>query len=227
MTQVNDSRPPYVEFQRRAVEDRSKTLETGVYATKDVDFIILVPHGSEGKTRIEQEYTLWLQKIKPMTGPKGFGADGHFEVASRFNPDWVSKIEFAYEKWKKGEDMDVEGTPLKNWPAISPGQMRSCLDLHIQSVEQLASAADDTIERLGMGGFSLRQRARDWLASKGDSGLKLSADLEALRASNVAKDQQLAATQEQLDALQAQVQALQAQVANQNQHVTRSRGTVG
>ena len=49
MSQVNDVRPPYVEFQMRAVEDRSESLKQGRYMTKDVPFIILVPHGSEGK----------------------------------------------------------------------------------------------------------------------------------------------------------------------------------
>jgi len=219
--QLNDTRPPYIEFQRRAIEDRTKTIETGKYETKDVDFIILVPHGSEGKTRIEQEYSLWLQKIKPMTGPKGSGFDGHFEVNSRFDPAWVAKIEEAYAKWKAGEDMTVEGTPLKNWPAISPGQCRMCLDLHLQTVESLAEASDEAIERLGMGGYALRQRARDWLSASSGGTPKLTVELETLRAENQSKDVRIHSLQEQINALQAQMQALaSAQVT------TRQRGTV-
>lgn len=225
--QINDTRPPYIEFQRRAVEDRTRTLETGVYSTKDVDFIIIVPHGSEGKTRIEQEYTMWLQKIKPQTGPRGGQWDGHYEVASRFAPEWVVQIETSYEKWKKGEDMDVEGIPLKNWPAISPGQLRSCLDMHLQTVEALSHASDDAIERLGMGGYNLRQRARDFLESSISGSMKLSGELAALRSENKAKEERVASLEGQLASLQAQMALLSDQQAKGNTAVNRQRGTIG
>lgn len=223
--QLNDSRPPYIEFQRRAVEDRSKSLEAGVYMTKDVDFIIIVPHGSEGRTRIEQEYVLWLAKMKPLTGPKGSGFDGHHEINSRFAPDWVAKIQEAYEKWKKGEDMDVEGTPLKNWPAISPGQIRTCLDMHLQTIEGLAHAADDTVERIGMGGYTLRQRARDWLDSIANGPGKTGAELEQLRVENSDMKEKNQKLEAQMVGMQAQIDALQASMAEGS--VRRTRGSIG
>lgn len=209
MSQVNDVRPPYVEFQMRAVEDRSESLKQGRYMTKDVPFIILVPHGSEGKQRIEQEYEVWLQKIKPMTGPKGGSYDGHYEVASRFNPDWVQKIETQFRLWKKGEQFEVEGTHLRNWPAISPAQLKNCLDMHLLTVEQLANAADDTVERLGMGGYTLRQRARDWLAAQGGGSAKTAIEMENLRAEVASRDVTISSMKEQLEALQRQINALQ------------------
>jgi len=209
MSQVNDVRPPYVEFQMRAVEDRSESLKQGRYMTKDVPFIILVPHGSEGKQRIEQEYEVWLQKIKPMTGPKGGSYDGHYEVASRFNPDWVQKIETQFRLWKEGEQFEVEGTHLRNWPAISPAQLKNCLDMHLLTVEQLANAADDTVERLGMGGYTLRQRARDWLAAQGGGSAKTAIEMENLRAEVASRDVTISSMKEQLEALQRQINALQ------------------
>lgn len=209
MSQVNDVRPPYVEFQMRAVEDRSESLKQGRYMTKDVPFIILVPHGSEGKQRIEQEYEVWLQKIKPMTGPKGGSYDGHYEVASRFNPDWVQKIETQFRLWKEGEQFEVEGTHLRNWPAISPAQLKNCLDMHLLTAEQLANAADDTVERLGMGGYTLRQRARDWLAAQGGGSAKTAIEMENLRAEVASRDVTISSMKEQLEALQRQINALQ------------------
>lgn len=209
MSQVNDVRPPYVEFQMRAVEDRSESLKQGRYMTKDVPFIILVPHGSEGKQRIEQEYEVWLQKIKPMTGPKGGSYDGHYEVASRFNPDWVQKIETQFRLWKEGEQFEVEGTHLRNWPAISPAQLKNCLDMHLLTVEQLANAADDAVERLGMGGYTLRQRARDWLAAQGGGSAKTAIEMENLRAEVASRDVTISSMKEQLEALQRQINALQ------------------
>lgn len=207
---MQENRPPYIEFERRLVEDRQKSLEQGIYVAKEVDFIIIVPAGSEGKTRSEQVYSEWLAKIRPQTGAIG-GVDGHYMAASRFPADWVQKIENQYRLWKQGEEMEVEGTPLRNWPVISPGQLKMCTELHILSVEMLASAADDTIERLGMGGFNLRQRARDWVSQANDKGLQNAAQLEAARAELAAKDVRLKSLEEQVRVLQGQLSQLLSQ----------------
>lgn len=204
---MNENRPPYIEFERRSVEDRQASIASGAYTTKEVDFIIIVPAGSEGKTRIEQVYTEWLAKIKPQTGSLG-GVDGHYMAASRFPAEWVEKIQTQHKLWKEGLSLDVEGTPLRNWPVLSPGQLKACVDLHLLSVEMLADAADDTVERLGMGGFNLRQRARDWVAQSKGSGPQLAAQLEAARAESAAKDVRLKSLEEQVNALQGQLGAL-------------------
>jgi len=141
-------------------------------------------------------------------GPRGPEAGGYSEVTSRFDADWLRKIETQYDLWKKGEDMDVEGTPIKNWPAIPPGLMKTCLDLHILSVEQLAACADDVAERLGMGGISWRQRARDWLAASAGDGGKLSARLSAAEAENTNKDVLIKSMQEQMATMQAELAKL-------------------
>ena len=144
-----------------------------------------------------------------MTGPKGGSYDGHYEVASRFNPDWVQKIETQFRLWKEGEQFEVEGTHLRNWPAISPAQLKNCLDMHLLTVEQLANAADDTVERLGMGGYTLRQRARDWLAAQGGGSAKTAIEMENLRAEVASRDVTISSMKEQLEALQRQINALQ------------------
>lgn len=202
-----ENRPPYVEFETRAVEDRAATIAAGVYQTKDVDFITIVPAGSGGKSKIEQEYTNWLAKIKPRTGSIS-GADGHYVQESRFPVDWVEKIERMYSLWKQGEMMEVDGTPLKNWPVVSPTQLKICLDMHLLSVEMLADAADDTVTSLGMGGVALRQRARDWLKQASGDGPKLLAQLEAVKAESAAKDVRLKSLEEQIQALQTQMLSL-------------------
>jgi len=208
----NQHRPPYVYFERRAVEDRNSSLSVGHYVTKDVDFIIIVPYGSEGKTKIEREWPLWLTMVKQHTGSRGPEANGYAEVNSRFDADWVTKIETMYGLWKKGEDMEVEGYPLKNWPVISPGMLRNCLDMHVLTLEQLAHATDDLCHSLGMGGINLRQRAREFLAAAGGTDTKLSSRLEAAEAEAKNKDVRIESLQAQLTTLQAQLAAMQAPI---------------
>lgn len=204
---VEEFRPPYIEFQRRSVEDRAASIRDGVYRSKEVDFIVIVPHGSEGKTRIEQEYETWLVKTKQLTGAIG-GADGLYVQKSRFPQEWLDKIEAAYARWKKGEDMEVEGTPIKNWPVLSPGQVKTCLEMHIQSVEQLAAASDEAVHSLGMGWMGLRQRARDWIkAQQGEAG-KLSAQLEASKVELAGKEARIKQLEEQVKALTAKIEEI-------------------
>jgi hypothetical protein len=204
---ANEHRPPYVYFERRPVEDRNNSIAEGRYVTKDVDFITIVPYGSEGKTKVEREWSLWLTMVKQQTGSRGPEAGGFSEVNSRFEADWVQKIETMYALWKKGEDMDVEGYPLKNWPVISPGQLRTCHDMHLLTVEQLAHSTDDLCQSLGMGGISLRQRARDFLAALTNTDSQMSSKLAASEVDLKNKEVRIKSLEEQLVALQAQVQA--------------------
>lgn len=182
---MSEIRPPFVSFENRQVEDRAASLKHGFKVLVDVPYICLVPHGSEGRTRIEQPYEEWLAKIRgkvdlELRAP-GAGSDTPLMMQSRFPRAWLEQIELAFAAWRKGITLDVEGTPLRNWPVITKAQLENCEHLHLYTIEALAEATDETTERLGMGGVALRQRARDWLAAKaGDAG-KLSAELEALR----------------------------------------------
>lgn len=202
---ANENRPPFVSFEVRAVEDRAESLKAGVYMTRDVDFIRIVPSGSEGKTVLEYNYEEWLARTKPQTGEfraSGASADTPAMGASRFPIEWLRRIEQEYAAWKEGRELPVEGTPIRNWPVIGPSALKNCEAMHIRSVEELAHAADDTVASLGMGGVILRQRARDWLAAKhGDAGA-LSAKLEAVTAEAQAKDDRIKSLEQRLAALE-------------------------
>lgn len=207
---MEEVRPPFVQFENRPIEDRAASLAAGYRVMRDVPFIIIVPHGSEGKTRIENRYEDWLKKVRGRGGEQraaGAGADTPAMVEARFPQIWLDRIQAAFEAWKKGEELEIEGTPLRNWPVISKAQLGNCEGIHIRSVEELAGATDDTVARLGMGGMQLRQRARDWLKSQsGDAG-RLSLQLEAQRVQIEALETANAALRERVQELEAQVQA--------------------
>lgn len=65
----------------------------------------------------------------------------------------------------------VIGIPLMDWNRERPteltdGQLQELTILKFQSVEQLASASDAQVARVGMGAAGLRERARMYLGSK-------------------------------------------------------------
>lgn len=204
MQTANDVRAPFVKFEVRAVEDRNQTLTTGKYITKDVDFIILIPHG-DSKTVIEQPFDEWRKKVAPHTGAfhaSGASSDTPLMAASRFPSAWLEQIDKGYAAWKEGRELPVDGTPLRNWPVLSPAQLKNLEGLNLFTLEQLANATDDAVAALGMGGIALRQRARDFLSAQGGEAAKLSAALESQREESKAKDLRIQSLEERLQALE-------------------------
>lgn len=92
----------------------------------------------------------------------------------------------------KNSDASVVGTPLLVWHRERPdefsvGQMEELNILKFQTVEQLATASDAQIQRVGMGAAGLRERARSFITAKNaqTSGAELAnaqAEIAALRA---------------------------------------------
>lgn len=199
----NDNRPPFCRFERRPVEDREHSIQAGKYLTKDVDFIILIPHGSEGKTQIEQPYAEWLAKVVDAPGRVLQGpADDPRQPAmnpARFPDEWLERIEKGYAAWKKGEEVPLEGFPVKQATWMTPAQRENCVRLNLLTVEELANASDEAAAYLGIGGITLRQRARDFLKAHGGDAAKNSGEMEALRKSNEALQTQVNEMQKRMD----------------------------
>jgi len=63
-------------------------------------------------------------------------------------------------------NVDVPGWRLEDWPVLTPEQLHEMKYLRFSTVEQLAGASDSQIQRLGMGGIGLRERARAALKEK-------------------------------------------------------------
>lgn len=76
---------------------------------------------------------------------------------------------------------DVVGTPLLLWhqerpEEISFGQLEELNIMKFQTVEQIALASDAQINRIGMGGGGLRERARSFLAAKSTQASSMELD---------------------------------------------------
>lgn len=165
MLAVNEnSRPPYVQFQERAVEDRKATMETGRYVARPQDWAIVRPAGSKDSAEIE--VADWFDRISKNPG---------------FPKEWVTGFKDMYAQWKKGQEPVPHGTHIRQWPQISPAQAEMITSCGVLTVEDLATANEQILQRLGMGSRDLKAKAQAWLDSATKIG-SVAEELASLRA---------------------------------------------
>ena len=72
------------------------------------------------------------------------------------------RFEKQYEKFKKGQEQAVDGTPLEMWPQMTVGLCAELKSMNVSTVEQLAALDDGKAQRL-MGSYDLRRKAQIFL----------------------------------------------------------------
>lgn len=118
---------------------------------------------------------------------------------------------WAYFDSTQGKDALEIGTPLGQWPILGPAQVEELRYLKFRTVEQIASASDEQLRKMGsaggMAGTALRERAIRFLtvakdASVADHAAEELAKIRAEQAEKDAKHQaDILAMQQKLDAL--------------------------
>lgn len=191
--QAAEDRPPYVSFETKSIEDRAASIEAGLYKTRDVDFAHVTPQGS--KDRIERNVAEWFEALESQV------------AQGRFKREWLTGFRESYKAWKDGRELPLKGTPILTWPVLSPSQVKSVLDAHVRTVEDLAAANEETIARIGMGGRALKDKAVSWLSAASGNG-KVTEELAALRVKNEAAEARNIALEKQVKELVAKVAAL-------------------
>lgn len=185
-----EERPPYVRFERRPVEDKAASIEQGRYVAKDVDYALVTPPYS--KDCVVHKVSSWLENVKKNV------RDGRTPQA------WADQWEEMYRRWKNGQEVPLNGTPIRGWGVISPAQQEMLVQITCMTVEDLAAVNDEGLRRIGMGGMELKQKAIAWLASMKDHG--------AVTQKQAALEQENAVLKESLKTLQDQVNALRAMI---------------
>ncbi|RUV16959.1 MULTISPECIES: hypothetical protein [unclassified Mesorhizobium] len=87
--------------------------------------------------------------------------------------DEAIKQRFAvqYERWKaQRANNHVDGTPLRDWPLLTPAQIAEFNALNIFSVQQLSEVADTYVNKIHDGRV-WRKKAKDFLRLAKDSGV--------------------------------------------------------
>lgn len=160
---------PFVQFERRGVERRrplDHPTEPGMLYVEDVDFVKVTPMGS--RDIFERIAVDWFKSLEQKVSMGMESAD---------NQQHFIRL---YEAWKKGEELPLEGTPIKGWPLASKAEQQRCIELHLLTVENLANCNAEATNRLGMGGQTLRNRATEWLKARNETG-PLVARLDAMQ----------------------------------------------
>lgn len=171
-TPLPDNDHVYVEFEHRAMEDRKASTAAGHYVARDAEFVRITPPG--GNLVVEREVT--------------------DQDRARFARQ--------YEAWRKGVDAPEDGTPIRGWPPVSPAQIDMCIRANLRTVEALAQASEQSLQRLGIGARALQTKARAWLESARDHGV-VAEEVAALKTQMEAMAERNRELQEALDEMRA------------------------
>lgn len=186
------ARPPYVEFETRTEEDRDATIKEGKFVAKEVDWAIIRALGS--KDTVEKNATEWLEHIE------------HQARNGAYPREWAKFFREQYTEWKNGGDpTKVNGMHVRNWASISRAQAEGLIAAGVFSVEDLAVANEQALQRIGMGARALQERARAWLESA--TGNKAAEELAALRVKTAQQDETIATLTARVNELAAALEA--------------------
>ena len=181
-----EDRPPYIECFIDAVEDREATIREGHYVGKDVVFFRVIPAG--GKLEVVQNAEEHLRNLRKR-GDKMFPA-----------------YEGVFKAFQEGSEPPANGTPVKDWPAISPAEVKLLLSINVRSVEDLATLPEEGMQRLGMGARALQRKALTWLESANSTG-KTAERLAALEARAADQADEMKRKDDEIAELRAKLEA--------------------
>lgn len=182
-----DGRPAYVEFGTISKELPRRSKAEGRYVAVDVDIVTVRQIGATDSVIFEVER--WLR-------------DNDAAVkAKRLSPDHARQYAHMYELWKSGQEMPVEGTPIKGWAVISPAQQETIIRAGVRTVEDLATMNAEAAGKIGMGAVMMKNRAQAWVAQAQDKG-PLTIEMAELKSTNELLKLQVSKMQEQLAEIQ-------------------------
>lgn len=126
-------------------------------------------------------------------------------VDTPVRPDHRLRFPRQWEIFQSSQSQEqVIGTPVDQWPRITRAQAEEIKALKFFTVEQIAGASDQQVQKLGMNAQMLRQEAQAFLAKAKDTALeqKQAADLKR-------KDDQIEELQKSIRQLSEKMQELQ------------------
>lgn len=113
-------------------------------------------------------------------------------------------IKAAYDGWKNGNEIPLDGTPLAAWPGISSDQAGHLRTIGLRTVEEIAEASDSIITKLPFpGARELRVSAQNFL--KAADKTKTASEISELQSKLSEKDDQLEELRQIVLDMQAQM----------------------
>lgn len=185
-------KPAFITFHTVPRHLPAQSQREGRYIARDVDMVTVRQIGATDSVVFEVDGWLAQNKIEVSNG--------------RLPKEHADLYATSYERWKSGQELPLEGTPIKTWPVISPAQVEALVRVGLRTVEDLASLNDEGLRKIGMGAVELRQKAKAWMAAAQDKG-KLTQDMTALQRTNEQLHNTVASLTAKMEALQAEMKA--------------------
>lgn len=135
---------------------------------KEVDYVITTSVGQAKYT----ETPMRIADVKRMT-------NGMWDI-----------VRPHYERWKEGNELPEDGTPLRSWNGANPNQVEILIAQRIRTVEDLAMLPDSGLERMGAGMRAVRDAAKRWVAASDTR--EVASQMATMQAENEALKQQMA-----------------------------------
>lgn len=135
----------YVKFYRQWVRNNFKSKAEGREVGEERDFILIISPG-QAKTEVRRQAT----EADRMTYAQEFAA------------------------YQQGKEQQIAGTPIELLPGLANGMADALKAQYIFTIEQMADLSDIGLQKVGMGGNEIRQKAKAYLSGG-------NAELAALR----------------------------------------------
>lgn len=138
--QSDPDRNLFVKFYINPVKNNVKSEEAGRPIFEDVEFISIVSP-ADSTSKIDRK-------------------------ASEKDRD---RFHRQYAAFKRGESEKIEGTPLEEWAQLTRSQVEEMRYQGFRVVEQVAAANDSQVQKMGPGGYGLREKAKAFVAYAKDT----------------------------------------------------------
>jgi hypothetical protein len=175
-----------VRFYKKPVHQEQESMDAGRPIYKEFDFVHICVAG-DTLTEID---TFALQQHK-----------------TRFPIQWAN-----YMNRVGANDQEVVGTPVSEWPLISKSQAEELRAMKFFTVEAIASASDQQLQRMGMAAgmspYAFRDKAKAFLnlATTSAETDKREQEINALKEELAKKDEETAKIKAETDAKLALMQ---------------------
>ena len=175
-----------VRFYKRPVHQEQESVEAGRPIYKEFDFVHICVAG-DTLTEIDT-YVLNSHK-------------------QRFPQQWAN-----YQNRLGANDEQIIGTPVAEWPLVSKSQAEELRAMKFHTVESIAGASDQQLQRMGMAAgmspYAFRDKAKAFLnlAMTAAETDKLESEINGLREELAKKEQETAKIKAETDAKLAQMQ---------------------
>jgi cell division protein FtsB len=181
---------PYVTFETKTIEDRKASREQKKPVFKDQDYARITPPGSRD---------VQLEKL-----PEWFDKIEQDVRGGRLPMQWVDNWRSAYARYRAGQAIPVDGTPIKGWGLLTGSQQENLVRMNVLTVEALANINADAMSHIGMGALELKRRAEGWLAQSKDK-TAISIEIAALKQENDVLKTTVQTLTDKLDTLAKQI----------------------